>query len=209
MAMRISPTRMKLLDTKKRFRMAVRGHKLLNEKLEVLVRELIALTKEFEKQELIVVNKLPKILERFLILRSTVSDEEMAQIVTDFPSEYHIEMKEKNIMNLVLPVFEINHIAERETILSNTGLNPAFDQVLDEFDTILSDLLKLAELEFSIYELAKIVESTKRRVNALEYILIPELSQIIKFITSKLDENERANTIRLMKIKDILSQKQV
>jgi V/A-type H+-transporting ATPase subunit D len=132
----------------------------------------------------------------------------MAQIVTDFPSEYHIEMKEKNIMNLVLPVFEIDRIAERETILSNTGLNPAFDQVLDEFDTILSDLLKLAELEFSIYELAKIVETTKRRVNALEYILIPELATVIKFITAKLDENERANTVRLMKIKDILSQKQ-
>ncbi|MCE5223463.1 V-type ATP synthase subunit D [bacterium] len=208
MPIRVSPTRMKLLDTKKRFHMAVRGHKLLKEKLEVLVRELINLTKEFEKQEMIVGNKLPKILERFLILRSTVSDEEMAQIVTDFPSEYQIKMKEKNIMNLVLPVFEIDRVAERETILSNTGLNPAFDQVLEEFDTILSDLLKLAELEFSIYEIAKIVETTKRRVNALEYILIPELSAVIKFITAKLDENERANTVRLMKIKDILSQKQ-
>jgi V/A-type H+-transporting ATPase subunit D len=89
----------------------------------------------------------------------------------------------------------------------NRGITPGFDIVLKEFDAILSDLLKLAELEFSLYELAKIVETTKRRVNALEYILIPELETTIKTISSKLDENERSNIVRLMKIKDILSKK--
>lgn len=207
MKQRISPTRMKLLETKKRFLVAKKGHKLLKEKLEALVHELIKLAREFEKQELLVGDKLPKILEKFIMIRSNVTDVVMENILKKCSIEYHIEMSEKSIMNLTLPVFHIIRESFQSTHYENMGINPAFDMVLKEFDAILSDLLKLAELEFSLYELAKIVETTKRRVNALEYILIPELETTIKTISSKLDENERSNIVRLMKIKDILSKK--
>ncbi len=207
MAQRVSPTRMKLLEIRKRHKTAKRGHKLLKEKLEALARELVELAKEFEKQEKIVGDKLPRILEEFLVLRTTVTDEEMRNIVSDYPSEFELTMSEKNIMNIVLPEFHIRHSHPSKPVSNECGLNPAFDIVLREFDQILDDLLKLAELEFSIYEVAKIVEMTKRRVNALEYVLMPELEATVKFITSKLEENERSTTIRLMKIKDILSKR--
>lgn len=207
MKQRVSPTRMKLLETKKRYLVAVKGHKLLKEKLEALVHELIKLAREFEKQEILVGNKLPQILEKFIMVRSNVTDSVMENILKQCTVEYHVQMSEKSIMNLTLPVFKIIRESLDPIHYDNLGISPSFDMVLIEFDSILSDLLKLAELEFSLYELAKIVEQTKRRVNALEYILIPELENTIKSITSKLDENERANIIRLMKIKDILSKK--
>ncbi|HXK51649.1 MAG TPA: V-type ATP synthase subunit D [Caldisericia bacterium] len=207
MAQRVSPTRMKLLETRKRHKTAKRGHKLLKEKLEALARELVELAKEFEKQEKKVGDRLPQILEQFLILRTTVTDEEMRNIVSDYPAEFSLTMSQKNVMNIVLPEFHIHHIHPSKPVFSECGLNPAFDIVLREFDRILDDLLKLAELEFSIYEIARIVEMTKRRVNALEYVLVPELEATIKYITSKLEENERSTTIRLMKIKDILSKR--
>jgi V/A-type H+/Na+-transporting ATPase subunit D len=198
---------MKLLETKKRYLVAVKGHKLLKEKLEALVHELIKLARDFEKQEMLVGNRLPKILERFIIIRSNITDEAMEKILQQCKIEYHIQMSEKSIMNLILPVFQIIRESAGSINYKNVGLTPSFDMVIKEFDAILSDLLKLAELEFSLYELAKIVETTKRRVNALEYILIPELETTIKEISSKLDENERSNIVRLMKIKDILSKK--
>jgi len=204
---RISPTRMKLLETKKRYLLAVKGHKLLKEKLEALVHELIKLAREFEKQEMLVGNRLPQILEKFIMIRSNVTDSVMDKILKQCTVEYHVQMSEKSIMNLTLPVFQIIRESLDPIHYDNLGISPGFDMVLMEFDSILSDLLKLAELEFSLYEVAKIVEQTKRRVNALEYILIPELENTIKTISSKLDENERANIIRLMKIKDILNKK--
>lgn len=207
MKQRISPTRMKLLETKKRYLVAVKGHKLLKEKLEALVHELIKLAREFEKQEKLVGDRLPKILEKFLMIRSNVTDSVMDKIQKQCTVEYHLQMKEKSIMNLTLPAFQIIRESLYPTRYDNMGISPGFDMVFTEFDSILSDLLKLAELEFSLFELAKIVEQTKRRVNALEYILIPELENTIKTISSKLDENERSNIIRLMKIKDILNKK--
>lgn len=207
MKQRISPTRMKLLETKKRYLLAVKGHKLLKEKLEALVHELIKLAREFEKQEMLVGNRLPQILEKFIMIRSNVTDSVMDKILKQCTVEYHVQMSEKSIMNLTLPVFQIIRESLDPIHYDNLGISPGFDMVLMEFDSILSDLLKLAELEFSLYEVAKIVEQTKRRVNALEYILIPELENTIKTISSKLDENERANIIRLMKIKDILNKK--
>lgn len=207
MKQRISPTRMKLLETKKRYLVAVKGHKLLKEKLEALVHELVKLAREFEKQEMLVGDKLPRILEKFVMIRSNITDEVMEKILKQCSIEYHIQMSEKNIMNLTLPVFQIIRESFCGIHYEDFGINPGFDFVLHEFDAILSDLLKLAELEFSLFELAKIVETTKRRVNALEYILIPELEETIKTISSKLDENERSNIVRLMKIKDILSKK--
>ncbi|MDD4028270.1 MAG: V-type ATP synthase subunit D [Caldisericia bacterium] len=207
MAQRVSPTRMKLLEIRKRHKTAKRGHKLLKDKLEALARELVELAKEFEKQEQKVGDRLPQILEQFLVLRTTVTDEEMRNIVSDYPAEFELTMSQKNIMNIVLPEFHIHHTHPSKPAFHQCGLNPAFDIVLREFDSILDDLLKLAELEFSIYEVAKIVEMTKRRVNALEYVLVPELEETIKYITSKLEENERSTTIRLMKIKDILSKR--
>lgn len=204
MAQRVSPTRMKLLETRKRQKTAIRGHKLLKEKLEALARELVELAKEFEIQEKKVGNQLPRILEEFLTLRTTVTDEEMRNIVSDYPAEFELTMTQKNVMNITLPEFHILHSAPAKTVYPGVGLNPAFDVVLKEFDAILEDLLKLAELEFSIYEVAHIVEMTKRRVNALEYVLIPELDSTIRDISSKLEESERSTTIRLMKIKEIL-----
>jgi V/A-type H+/Na+-transporting ATPase subunit D len=199
---------MKLLETKKRVHVAKRGHKLLKDKLEALIRELLVLVKAFDEQEKIVSAKLPYILERFLVLRALHTDEEMDQIVHHYPVEYQIQMSWKNVMNIALPSFDIQNTSSTDSIsFQGKGLSAALDEVLIDFDTIFSELLKLAEIQYSLYEIAKMVEMTKRRVNALEYILIPELDHTIRVITNKLDEDERSNVVRLMKIKNILEKK--
>ncbi len=208
MKTRISPTRMKLLETRKRARVAKRGHKLLKEKLEALIRELLVLIKKFDDQEKAVSQKLPHIMEKFLVLRSLHTDEEMEQIIAEVPIEYQLDVQWKNMMNISLPEFHIESLQPvSEVRFQGKGLSAALDEVFIEFDRVFALLLKLAEIQYAIYEIAKMVEMTKRRVNALEYILIPELDQIIKMISSKLDEDERSNVVRLMKIKKILAQK--
>lgn len=208
MKTRISPTRMKLLETKKRAHVAKRGHKLLKDKLEALIRELLVLVKAFDEQEKMVSSKLPYIFERFLVLRALHTDEEMDQIVNHYPVEYQIDMTWKNVMNIALPSFDIQNTSNVESIrFQGKGLSAALDEVLLDFDAIFSELLKLAEIQYSLYEIAKMVEMTKRRVNALEYILIPELDHTIRLISNKLDEDERSNVVRLMKIKSILAKK--
>lgn len=207
MPTRVSPTRMKLLETKKRHSVAVRGHKLLKEKLEALVRELINLTKEFEDKENIVSKKLPPFLNRFIIFRATVTEKEIKEITESFSLELSIDMKYRNVMNISLPMFQINIEEPYGHDFSDKGISSLFDIIYIEFKELIRDILKLAEIESSIYELSKIIELTRRRVNALEYVLVPELEKTIKDITSKLDENERSNIIRLMKIKEILSSK--
>ncbi len=210
MKTRISPTRMKLLETKKRVHVAKRGHKLLKDKLEALIRELLGLIKLFDEQEKMISNLLPGILERFLVIRSLHTDEEMDQMIHRYAAEYEITMNWKNMMNIALPSFDIKTLRSVDSMkFQGKGLSAALDEVLIDFDAIFSQLLKLAEIQYSLYEIAKMVEMTKRRVNALEYILIPELDEIIRVISSKLDEDERSNVVRLMKIKSILAKKKV
>lgn len=203
---RVSPTRMKLLETKKRHSVAVKGHKLLKDKLEALIRELLILTKEFEKQEKIVSEKLPPFFNRFLLFRSTVTDYDIEELIESFSVKLNISMTYRNVMNISLPSFHISK-EEKKYVFSQKGISPLFDMIFIEFNELIAEIFKLAEIEASIYALSNIIELTRRRVNALEYMLIPELGKIIKDITSKLDEAERSNIIRLMKIKEILSSK--
>lgn len=203
---RVSPTRMKLLETKKRHSVAVRGHKLLKEKLEALVRELLILTKEFEKQEKLVSKKLPSFFNRLLLFRSIITDYDMEEIMNAFTIKLNIAMIYRNVMNISLPSFQISK-EDTKYDLSNKGFSPLFDLIFIEYNDLIAELFKLAEIEASIYALSNVIELTRRRVNALEYVMIPELGKIIKNITSKLDENERSSIIRLMKIKEMLSSK--
>lgn len=203
---RVSPTRMKLLETKKRHSVAVRGHKLLKEKLEALVRELLILTKEFEKQERLISKKLPPFFNRLLLFRSIITDYDMEEIINSYSIKLNITMAYRNVMNISLPSFQITK-EETKYDFSNKGISPLFDLIFIEFNEIITELFKLAEIEASIYALSNVIELTRRRVNALEYVMIPELEKIIKDITSKLDENERSSMIRLMKIKEMLSSK--
>jgi V/A-type H+-transporting ATPase subunit D len=204
---RVSPTRMKLLETKKHYSVATKGHKLLKEKLEALVRELIIFTRELEEKEKIVSKKLPPFFDRFIRFRATVSEKEIQEILASFSVKLCVDMSYRNVMNISLPIFQITIEEKENPNFSGKGISPLFDIVYLEFRELISEILKLAEIESSIYALAKIIELTRRRVNALEYVLIPELEKTIKDITSKLDENERSNIVRLMKIKEILSSK--
>jgi V/A-type H+/Na+-transporting ATPase subunit D len=170
----------------------------------------LGLIKLFDEQEKKISNLLPGILERFLVIRSLHTDEEMDQMIHRYAAEYEITMNWKNMMNIALPSFDIKTLRSVDSMkFQGKGLSAALDEVLIDFDAIFSQLLKLAEIQYSLYEIAKMVEMTKRRVNALEYILIPELDEIIRVISSKLDEDERSNVVRLMKIKSILAKKKV
>ena len=115
-------------------------------------------------------------------------------------------MDQRNIMSIAVPVF---HRAEQETQpdLACYGFaqtSGELDDAVDAMSQVFQDMLKLAEIEKTSQLLAEEIEKTRRRVNALEYVKIPEMQENIKYITMKLDENERANTIRLMKVKDML-----
>lgn len=202
----VNPTRMELRRLKTRLKTAVRGHKLLKDKSDETIRQFMALIKENRRLREETEGEVTASLRSFL-LASAVNSAEVIEEAVAMPSRT-VKLKSgvKNIMSVAAPSIEIE---EGES----TDLYPySFATVSEELDSsiaklavLLTKLVRLAEVEKTCNMLADEIEKNRRRVNALEYVMIPDLKETIKYITMKLDENERANTIRLMKVKDIIN----
>jgi V/A-type H+-transporting ATPase subunit D len=201
---------MELRRLKNRLKTAIRGHKLLKDKTDETVRRFMIYIKENHRLRSELENELPQSLKSFL-LASAVNGRSVVEEAVAIPS-YSITLKSvtQNIMSINVPQIEI-------VKGTNTDLYPySFASVSAELDFsiislsgILNKLIKLAEIEKTCNMLADEIEKSRRRVNALEYVMIPDLTETIKYITMKLDENERANTIRLMKVKSIINDKSI
>ncbi|MBM3709182.1 MAG: V-type ATP synthase subunit D [Actinobacteria bacterium] len=199
----INPTRMELLRLKKRLVIAQRGHKLLKDKRDELMRKLLEMIDDVKVLRLSIENEFQSILESFMLARAKMGPYQTEQALLLSEKEISVIIGEKNIMSVKVPVFQKEVKGE---IISYGFLNTSgeLDLSLIKFEKFIEALLELAEKEKTVHLLANEVEETRRRVNALEYRLIPEIEETIKLITMKLSETERSNTVRLMKVKEIV-----
>ena len=199
----VNPTRMELLRLKKRLVLAKRGHKLLKDKRDELMRQLLEMIDEVKTLRFSIENDFQEILEKFLLGKARMgpSSAETALLIPS--KEISVDMEQKNMMSVKVPVYtkEVSGSIIPYGYIDTSG---EMDVALAKFDTFIESLLSLAEKEKTVQLLANEIEETRRRVNALEYRLIPELEETIKFITMKLSETERANIVRLMKVKEIV-----
>jgi V/A-type H+-transporting ATPase subunit D len=206
MEIRVNPTRMELLRLKKRLKVAVRGHKLLKDKFDELMKSFMKLVDETRRLRREVETELSGATQGFMMARAVMSREALEASIAFPKVKAEITATTKNAMSIEVPVFQL-----RETEVVG-GIYPygfaltsaELDQAIRGLSASLNSLIKLAEVEKTVELMAAEIEKTRRRVNALEYVLIPQLEAKAKFITMKLDENERGNLIRLMKIKDII-----
>ncbi|MHB1346293.1 MAG: V-type ATP synthase subunit D [Candidatus Humimicrobiaceae bacterium] len=199
----VNPTRMELLRLKKRLSLAYRGHKLLKDKRDELMRQLLEMIGSVKNLRMSIENEFQSILESFILAKAIMGPRQTEQALAVSEKEISVSVSEKNIMSVRVPVFNREVSGE---IMSYGFLNTSgeMDISLIKFDKFLELLLTLAEKEKTVQLMANEIEETRRRVNALEYRLIPEFEETIKYITMKLAESERSNIIRLMKVKEIV-----
>jgi len=203
MALRVNATRMELLKLKKRLRLAARGHKLLKDKRDELMRRLLEIIDTVRDMRLSVEKEFNSILEQFVLAKARRGPSQVEQALLIPSKDISVSIDEKNIMSVPVPQYsrEVSGDIIPYGFLNTSG---DIDVALDKFDKFIEKLLDLAEKEKAVQLIATEIEETRRRVNALEYKLIPDLQETIKYITMKLDENERSSTVRLMKVKDIV-----
>lgn len=213
MEIRVNPTRMELNRLKKRLKMAERGHKLLKDKRDELIRQFLILVRKNKDLREEIETELSEAFAKFLLARAVMPAEILEEALMYPTKKLSLEINKQNIMSVYAPKF--TWAEEESTKGEDTSIYPyGFVETTAELDAsiktlsaVLSRLMELAEVEKAVQLLADEIEKTRRRVNALEYILIPELSSTIKYITMKLEENERGALTRLMKIKDVVRAK--
>ncbi len=208
----VNPTRMELSRLKIRLKTAVRGHKLLKDKQDELMRQFIDMIKKNKKLREKVEEMLQNSFKDFLLSRGVMSDEMLENAIAYPKEKIGVEVKKKNIMSVNVP--QMTFVRENE---GNQGMiypygyaqtSADLDDAIDGLNSVMDNLLELAEVEKACQLMADEVEKTRRRVNALEYMTIPQLKETIRFIQMKLDENERGSITRLMKVKDMMSKKE-
>ena len=205
--MNVNPTRMMLTSLKKRLKTATRGHKLMKDKRDELMKNFLELARENGRLRQEVEKSLAKVYKNFTVASAIMSQEVMEESLM-FPKQGVIlDVGNKNIMSVDVPVFTFKTTAEDPTNIFPYGFartSGELDNAISELADLFPMLLDLAAKEKETALLAAELEKTRRRVNALEYVLIPQREMTIKYITMKLDENERGNQTRLMKVKDMM-----
>ncbi|MCI8956155.1 MAG: V-type ATP synthase subunit D [Eubacterium sp.] len=208
---RVNPTRMELTKQKKKLASATRGHKLLKDKRDELVRQFMDLIKVNMDLRLKVEKGLKAANMEFAVARAGMSDEVLNTALMATSKTLEIKQDIKNIMSVDIPQFSAKGDISGNDIYSYGYAFTAgdLDDAVYSLSTVFSEMLKLAEVEKSCQLMAAEIEKTRRRVNALEHVIIPEALDNIKYITMKLDENERSTQIRLMKVKDMMIEENI
>lgn len=205
----VNPTRMELRRLKTRLKTATRGHKLLKDKSDEMIRQFMALVKEDKRLREEVESKLSDALKNFMLARAVSSDATIEEAIAMPSNSVKLVLSEKNLMGVDVPSFEIEEGESKELYpYSFAGVTAELDGSIATLSGLLGDMLKLAEVEKSCNMLADEIEKNRRRVNALEYVMIPQLEETIKYITMKLDENERSSIIRMMKVKSMIENRE-
>ena len=203
MQIKVAPTRMELLRLKKRIDLAHRGHRLLQDKLEGLIKEFLPLIDEYVAAREELDRRYPQALAFTARAAAEVGEDALAPALGQTGLRVEVEVSEQRRAGVAVPVMQA--AIERSRSYYSLLATPAlFDRAVTELVDVLPLILKAVQLEQTVRRFAKEIERTRRRVNALEYILIPQLHGARKFIQSKLDEDERAARIRNMKVKELL-----
>ena len=203
----VNPTRMELRRLKTRLKTATRGHKLLKDKSDEMVRrfmEMVRLNKSLREE---IEGEVAEALRSFMLARAVSSAEDIEQALSMPKVEVMLEAGTKNIMGVDVPDVKIT-MPTPEDLLPYTfaGTPSDLDSAVIKISTLTEKLLRLAEVEKTCNMLSDEIEKNRRRVNALEYVMIPQLNETIKYILMKLDENERGNLTRLMKVKSMMQE---
>ena len=203
----VIPTRMELARQKKKLATATRGHKLLKDKRDELMRQFLELVRENKALREKVEAGITAANKNFVLAKAATSDQVLNTALLAPKQEVYLETGKKNVMSVEIPVFQYktrtadtNDIYSYGFAFTSSDLDGAVKSLAD----LLPDMLRLAEVEKSCQLMAVEIEKTRRRVNALEHVMIPAAQEKIKYITMKLDENERSTQIRLMKVKDMM-----
>jgi len=202
--MRVNPNRMELMKLRRRRQVAERGHKLLKDKLDELMKEFLARIGETRKARRTVERELAAAYGLFAVARAEAGRASLAQALSFGTPQDLVEVAERNVMSVRIPEFAVVDLPTPGGY--SLATTPAIlDSAVSALAEVAPRLIELAEREKAIELLAAEIETTRRRVNALEHVLIPQLVATIRDIGMKLEEAERGNLTRLMKVKDIIA----
>ncbi|HEY8423895.1 MAG TPA: V-type ATP synthase subunit D [Clostridia bacterium] len=205
----VNPTRMELTNLKKKLATALRGHKLLKDKRDELMRHFLELITENKKLRLEVEHDLSEAYRHMAVVRSLMSDKALDVALMLPKQETQIAIKKKNVMNVEIPTYNVSfNSAEGDIFSYGYAFTPGdLDDAIKLLSNTLPKMIRLAEVEKSCQLLSAEIEKNRRRVNALEHVVIPQYQETIRYIKLKLDENERGTITRLMKVKDMMLEK--
>lgn len=205
--MNVNPTRMELTRLKKKLAVATRGHKLLKDKRDELMRQFLEIVRENKELRQSVETSVKTANKSLIIARSLMQKEALNTALMMPKQQVEINISQKNIMSVDVPQFEAKTKTDNPHDIYSYGYaftGGDLDEGVHTLAKALPDILKLAQQENAAQLMASEIEKTRRRVNALEHVMIPDLKDTIRFITMKLDENERSSQTRLMKVKDMM-----
>lgn len=206
----ITPTRMVLNQQKARLKTASRGHKLLKDKRDELMRQFMDIVRKNRELRIRVEDGLTDAFSALTVASAVMSPDMLEQAILYPRQTVQLDMKLKNVMSVNIPVFDF------ETKTADMGdifpygfaqTSGELDDALTALSRVFEDMLELAQVEKQMQLMAEEIEKTRRRVNALEYVMIPQCEENIKYITMKLEENDRSSKVRMMKVKEMVLEK--
>ncbi len=200
MRLSVNPNRMELLRLRRRMVLAERGHKLLKDKLEEIMRRFLQLMRQLSELQETVGTKMEKALLSFALVRARNSRPELERLIPE--GKLVLTAKRERVFNLAIPRFEIKELELSDYDLLNT--ESELDIGIKKLKEMLEDLLELARLWKAVELLSHEIEVTRRRVNALEHILIPSIKETISYIAGRLEEMERSFQVQLMRVKEVV-----
>lgn len=208
-ASQVNATRMELTRQKKKLVTAEKGHRLLKDKRDELMRQFMDLVRENMELRKKVEKGIQNANRNFVLAKAGMSEEALRTALMTPKQELYLKSGKKNVMSVDIPVFDWTTRTSDKNDIYSYGYaftSSDLDGAVYSLSEVFPDMLKLAEVEKSCQLMASEIEKTRRRVNALEHVIIPETREHIRYISNKLDENERSTQVRLMKVKDMVLQ---
>lgn len=201
----VNPTRMELRRLKARLKTAVRGHKLLKDKSDEMIRQFMVYARKNKQLRMETEAALSDALKGFMLARA-VSDDQVIEEAVAMPASFvEAEVSTKSVMSVEVPSIKIKERKAQDMFpYSFSSVTAELDDSIVTLNGVVAKMVELAEVEKTCNMLADEIEKNRRRVNALEYVMLPELEETIKYISMKLEEQERSNVVRLMKVKDMI-----
>lgn len=203
----VNPTRMELTNLKRKLVTAQRGHKLLKDKRDELMRRFLDLVRENKELRRKVEEGIARANAHMAVARSVMSDNTIDVALMLPTQSMELDISEQNVMSVMIPKYDVKMKTAKEDDIYSYGYaftSDDLDVAVKSLSDIMPLMIRIAEVEKSCQMMADEIEKTRRRVNALEHVMIPQYQETIKYITMKLDENERSTTTRLMKVKDMM-----
>lgn len=210
--MNVNPTRMELTNLKRKLVTARRGHKLLKDKRDELMRRFLDMVRENKELRREVEEAILEANKHISVARSVMSGKALDVSLMMPKQELSLDVTSRNVMSVNIPVFDVQMRSAKESDAYSYGFgftSGDLDEAVENLSDVFKKMVRLAEIEKSCQMMSAEIEKTRRRVNALEHVLIPQYMDTIKYITMKLDENERSTTTRLMKVKDMMMKQQI